>query len=108
MSERQVKRTGCGRRPNGTKTHNQCYKTGIKVGYAAGIKKGKKQGEMKGEIKGYVKGKKSKKVYTREELVSMKKGGLEDIGKRVFKLTNMRKTKKADIINMILREQRRL
>lgn len=100
------RKTACGTNPNGSKSPNQCYKTGLKVGYAAGIKKGQKN-KIMGEVKSFVRGKKSKKVYTREELESMKKGGLEDIGKRVFNLKNMRKTKKNDIINMILNAQRR-
>jgi len=45
--------------------------------------------------------------YTKESLNKMKKGGLEDLGKRVFGLKNMRKTKKADIIKQILQKQKK-
>jgi|1_EtaG_2_1085319.scaffolds.fasta_scaffold78747_2 hypothetical protein len=84
--KKKTKKTGCGKNPNGKKTHNQCFKSGIGVGMR-------------------IKNKPTK--YTKESLNKMKKGGLEDLGKRVFGLKNMRKTKKADIIKQILQKQKK-
>lgn len=100
---------GCGKDADGSKTHYECLRTGIAVGsrnMREKMEKKIKKVKQEYEIKGIQKGKKTKKVYTREELNKMKKGGLEDIGKRIFGLTNMRKTRKDDIIQLILSVQK--
>ena len=90
-----VKKTGCGKNPNGSKTPNQCFKSGIGVGIRIEQKKG-----------GAGAGRSQTTKYKKEDLEKMKKGGLEDLGKRIFKLKNMRKKKKAEIITEILNKQR--
>jgi len=80
---KSFKKTPCGKNPDGSRTHNQCFKAGITVGIT--IKETKK--------------------YTKSELEKTKKGGLEDIGKRVFKIKGVRKKTKNTLITEILAEQ---
>ena len=122
-NSRSLKKTACGKNSDGSKTHNQCFKTGIGVGIRIGSKKGVqrgvKLGEKIGKVKGREEGRKAqarrgkialglKTTYTKTNLMSRGKGELEAIAKRLgMGASQARRSTQQSLANYIMAQQKK-
>jgi len=79
------KPSGCGANSNGSKTPNQCFKTGIYIGQQINKKKTKKAN-----------------VLTRPKLMAMGKGQLEALASKKYKIKRARHKTKGELATEIM------